>query len=139
MDPSRLPDKPRPEPTALSAPYWDGLRAHRLLLQRCSRCGQVRHYPRPVCDACYAMEYDWVEASRVGRVHSWTVCHHAFDPAFKAELPYVLVTVDLDEGVRVQAPLRGAGDDALRLDRAVAIDFEDVDETLTLPCVRLAD
>ena len=26
--------------------------ARRLRLQRCADCGKVRHYPRPVCDAC---------------------------------------------------------------------------------------
>lgn len=139
MDPRQLPDRPRATSTPLSAPYWEGLRAHRLVLQRCADCGRVRHYPRPVCDACYAMRHDWVEASRRGRVHSWTVCHHAFDLAFEAALPYALVTVDLEEGVRVQAPLRGATADALRIDLPVTIGFEDIDDTLTLPCVLLAN
>jgi uncharacterized OB-fold protein len=33
-------------------------------------------------------------------VHSWTVAHYAYHPAFAPDLPYTLVTVDLDEGVR---------------------------------------
>jgi uncharacterized OB-fold protein len=41
-----------------------------------------------------------VPASGLGVIHSWTVSHHAFHPSFVAELPYTLVTVDLDEGVR---------------------------------------
>ena len=41
-----------PQPTPDTQPYWDGLNAHRLRLQRCADCGKVRHYPRPVCDAC---------------------------------------------------------------------------------------
>ena len=31
---------------------------------------RIRHYPRPVCDACYSMEVAWIEASGRGRVHS---------------------------------------------------------------------
>ena len=78
------------------------------MLQSCGACGKVRHYPRPLCDACYSFDVRWIEAKGTGTVHSWTVTHHAFNPGFKAELPYVLVTVDLAEGVRMQAPLRGA-------------------------------
>ena len=96
-----------PQPTADTQPYWDGLNAHRLRLQRCADCGKVRHYPRPVCDACYSMRVEWIDASGRGLVHSWTTTHHAFHPGFKPDLPYTLLTVDLDEGVRMNAQLRG--------------------------------
>ena len=133
-----LPPRPQPPVNAETAPYWAGLRAHRLLLQRCTRCHTVRHYPRPLCAVCHAFEHDWVEASGRGTVHSWSTSHHAFEPAFKPDLPYTLVTVDLAEGVRLLARL-AAGDPArLRVGLAVEITFEDIDDTLTLPGVRLA-
>jgi hypothetical protein len=128
-------DTPRlmPTPTADTQPFWDGLNAHRLRLQRCADCGKLRHYPRPVCDACFSMQADWIDASGRGRVHSWTVTHHAFHPAFKAELPYALVTVDLDEGVRMQAQLRGLDGAALRIDLPVQVAFEPAGDGVTLP------
>lgn len=52
------------------------------------------------------MHAAWMDASGNERVHSWTVTHHAFHPELKSDLPYALVTVDLDEGVRMQAQLR---------------------------------
>jgi len=125
--------KPEPEPTRESKPYWDGLNEGRLLLQRCAACGRVRHYPRPVCDACHSMEVEWSQASGRGRVHSWTVAHHAFNPAFKRELPYVLAIVDLEEGVRMNAQLRGVDAAALRIGLPVELRFERVREGLTLP------
>ena len=94
------PAKPPQVPTELSRPYWEGAAAGRLMIQRCAACGKLRHYPRLLCDTCYSDAVEWVEASRRGTIHSWTVSHHAFHPAFKAELPYTLVTVDLEEGVR---------------------------------------
>lgn len=130
-------DKPVPEPNGDSQPYWDGLKAHRLVLQRCAECHTIRHYPRPVCDRCYAMACAWVEASGRGTVHSWTVSHHAFHPGFKRELPYVSVTVDLEEGVRMQAPLFGADAHVLAIGQAVEIMYEDVTAELTLPRFRL--
>ena len=134
-----LPTKPVPEPTPDSQPYWEGLAAHRLLLQKCAACGRVRHYPRPLCDACHSFEVGWIEASGEAAVHSWTVAHHPFHPGFKAELPYVLVTADLPEGVRMVAQLRGAGADALRPGRALRIGFEEAGAGVTLPVFRLRD
>lgn len=94
------PEKPVPQPSALSKPYWGAAADGRLVLQRCAACGKLRHYPRLLCDACYCDAADWVQASGRGKIHSWTVCHHAFHAAFAADLPYTLVTVDLEEGVR---------------------------------------
>jgi uncharacterized protein len=122
-----------PQPSPDTQPYWDGLNAHVLRLQRCADCGKVRHYPRPVCDGCYSMRVEWIDASGRGRVHSWTTTHHAFHPGFKAELPYTLVTVELDEGVRMNAQLRGLDAATLRVGLAVRVGFELATEGLTLP------
>lgn len=105
-----VPSKPVPQPTDnLSQPYWEAAVAGRLVLQRCGSCGKVRHYPRLLCDACYSNSVVWQEASGHGRVHSWMVAHHAFHPGFADELPYTLVTVDLDEGVRALGRWLGTG------------------------------
>jgi uncharacterized OB-fold protein len=122
-----------PSPTADTQPYWDGLNEGRLRLQRCADCGKLRHYPRPVCDACFSMNVAWVDASGRGSVHSWTVTHHAFHPGFKPDLPYALVTVDLDEGVRMQAQLRGLDPSELRIGLPVQVAFEAATDSLTLP------
>ena len=103
-----MPAKPVPEPTPESRPYWQGLAEGRLMLQRCADCGRVRHYPRPLCDACHSFATDWVEASGAATLHSWTVAHHPYHPAFRGELPYTVVTADLPEGVRMVAQLRDA-------------------------------
>ena len=92
--------KPTPQISELSRPYWDAAAQGRLVLQCCSACGKIRHYPRLLCDACYSDTVVWKNSSMRGKVHSWTVAQHAFLPAFAADLPYTLVTVDLDEGVR---------------------------------------
>jgi len=126
-------DKLVPEPTADTRPYWDGLMAGKFLLQRCGDCGKVRFYPRPVCDACYSMKAEWVEGSGRGTVHSWTVTHHAFHPGFKGDLPYLLLTVDLEEGVRMQAQARGIAQDQVQVGMKVKVGFERVKEDLTLP------
>jgi uncharacterized OB-fold protein len=100
-------DKPKPQMSELSRPYWEAAAEGRLALQTCAACGKIRHYPRLLCDRCYSAAVVWKDASGRGTVHSWTVAHHAFHPAFAAELPYTLVTVDLEEGVRALGIWRG--------------------------------
>jgi uncharacterized OB-fold protein len=132
-----LHDLPLPVPTAESQPFWDGLRAHRLVLQRCAACKRPRHYPRPMCDACFSLEDDWFTASGGGRVHSWTVCHHAFHRSFASLTPYVLLTVELTEGVRMVAPLVEPDAGHLAIGRPVILDYQDVNEDITLPRFRI--
>ena len=101
------PVKPSPQISELSRPYWEAAAQGQLVLQRCTGCGKMRHYPRLLCDNCYSGAVEWIPSSGTGAVHSWTVAHHAFHPAFAAELPYTLVTIDLDEGVRALGRWRG--------------------------------
>ena len=101
------PVKPSPQISELSRPYWEAAALGQLVLQRCTGCGKMRHYPRLLCDNCYSDGVEWISSSGAGTVHSWTVAHHAFHPAFAAELPYTLVTIDLDEGVRALGRWRG--------------------------------
>lgn len=100
--------RPAQQPTELSRPFWEAAVSGRLVLQCCSACGTIRHYPRLLCDRCYSDAAHWVPASGNGTIHSWTVAHYAYYPSFADELPYVLVTVDLAEGVRALGRWRGA-------------------------------
>jgi uncharacterized OB-fold protein len=129
-------DKLVPSPTAETQPYWDGLNEKRLRLHRCADCGKVRHYPRPVCDGCWSMNAEWVDAAGTGTVHSWTITYHAFHLGFKRDLPYILLTVDLPEGVRMNAQARGTYPHTLRIGLPVVIEFDTVTKGLTLPVFR---
>jgi len=131
--PAPLPERPMPTPTRESQPYWDGMREGRFMLQHCASCGKVRHYPRPVCPHCFSMESEFKEAPLGGTIHAWTVCHHPFNFFFKAEAPYIVALVDMDGGVRVNAPLRGVDAANLEIGRRVLMQFEPVNKDVTLP------
>ena len=105
---SAKPAKPEPQPSAVSRGYWEAAAEGRLVLQACAACGTVRHYPRLLCPSCYSDQARWQPSEARGTVHSWTVAHHAFHAAFADELPYTLVTIDLDEGVRALGLWLGA-------------------------------
>lgn len=135
---AEIAERPQPRPTETSAPHWEGLREGRFLLQTCADCGKIRHYPRPVCDGCFSLAVTWTEASGRGTVHSWTVAHHAYHPAFRGEVPYVLVTVDLEEGVRAMGRLEGDDASALRLDLPVRMAFRPTENGYALPAFAIA-
>ena len=125
--------KPVPHPDPVSQPYWDGAAQGKLRLQRCTSCGKFRHYPQLVCEHCYSLGVEWIEASGLGAVHSWTVAHHAFLPAFKADVPYTLVIVDLEEGPRALGRLDPSAQQRLRIGLPVRITFERNAEGVALP------
>ena len=110
-----LPAKPAPATSDVAQPYWDAAARGNLVLQHCADCGTVRHYPRLLCSVCYSDASVFKPSAARGKVHSWTVAHHAFHPSFAGELPYTLVTVDLDEGVRALGRWHGADTPAIDL------------------------
>ena len=106
----------------LSAPYWAGAEAGRFVIQRCDNCGALRHYPRVMCERCHCFDWTPFDASRDGVVYSWTVCHHVFDATVISDVPYVLVTVAMQDGVRVLG--RIAPEVELRAGLSVRLRFE---------------
>ena len=122
--------KPPPHPNDVSAPYWAAAAQGRLIVQSCGACGTLRHYPRLLCNRCYSAEVVWKQASGRGAVHSWVVAHHVFHQGFANDVPYTLVTVDLEEGVRAVG--RWLGSRPLALGLPVQASFKLRDETADL-------
>ena len=60
-------DKFLPRPTPESAPFWQGCKEHKLLLQHCSGCGTYQFYPRLLCATCMSEDLEWREASGRGK------------------------------------------------------------------------
>jgi uncharacterized OB-fold protein len=125
------PRRPRPAVSDDTRFFWDGLERGELLIQRCVGCGTLRHPPRPMCGECRSLDWDTVRSSGRGTVHSFVVHHHPPVPGF--EVPFVVVLVDLEEGVRIVSNLVGA-EPSIGL--PVEVSFERVDGELTLPIFR---
>lgn len=91
--------KPVPRPTPETLPYWEATRRRELVHHRCDRCGAGTQHPRAVC-ACGSTDLTWTSCTGRGRLHSYVVVHRP-EPAFADEAPFVLATVELEEGVRM--------------------------------------
>ena len=92
-----------PSMTADTQFFWDGVKQHRLLVQRCTACSALRHPPRPMCPSCHSLGWDAIEASGRGTVYSFVMPRHPPLPWF--DDGYVVALVDLDEGTRLVTDL----------------------------------
>ncbi len=88
-----------------TAPFWAAARQHRLVVQRCTRCGHHQFYPRPHCLACEAAGLEWVAVKGTGTVYSMTTTQVQVYPDLAP--PYVVALVDLSEGPRLLTNLVG--------------------------------
>ena len=100
-------NKPMPVPTEISAPFWEGLKAERLLIQQCDQCSHWVFYPRRHCPACFAHALTWREVSGGATLNSYTVTRIATLPDFADEMPQMLAVIELDQGVRINSNLVG--------------------------------
>ncbi|MDX6284870.1 MAG: 3-oxo-4,17-pregnadiene-20-carboxyl-CoA hydratase alpha subunit [Frankiales bacterium] len=124
---------PLPAANAETLAWWEAAREHRLVAQRCTACGALRHPPGPVCPSCSSVDADWQELSGRGVVYTYTVVHQQFVPA---DLPYVVVAVELDEGVRMVSNLVDVRPGEVRIGQRVHVEWEDMGPTLAVPRFR---
>ncbi|MFJ1257727.1 Zn-ribbon domain-containing OB-fold protein [Cupriavidus sp. CuC1] len=99
--PSGLPI-PVPEPEGLSAPFWNGLREGRLLVQRCQHCETWQFGPEWLCHQCLQFDPGWQEAAPRGRIYSWERVWHPSHDALNGHGPYLAVLVELPHAGNVR-------------------------------------
>lgn len=132
-------EKPLPIVDPDTAPFWAAAKEHRLMVKRCAACGEHHFYPRELCSHCHSDQVDWVEVSGAGSIYSYTVARRPAGPAFKADAPYVVAVVQLDEGPRMMTNLIGCAPETVRIGARVEVIFDDVTEEITLPKFTLVD
>ncbi len=133
------PARPAPPQPALSqdtAFFWEGLQAGKLLIQRCAACHILRHPPAPACTDCHSLEWDTIESSGRGKLFSYVIMHKPQHPAF--DYPHPVGLIELEEGVRLVAPLADVALDRIEIGMAVTVVIEPVAGEHRLPRFRPA-
>ncbi|MFN8036914.1 MAG: bifunctional MaoC family dehydratase N-terminal/OB-fold nucleic acid binding domain-containing protein [Acidimicrobiia bacterium] len=133
--PEPRPLRPRPAITRDSTFWWDGVNEHKLLIQRCISCGELRHPPRPMCPHCQSLDWDTVEASGRGTVYSFVVTHHPQVPAF--DYPLAPALIELEEGTRLLSDVIDIAPEEIEIGLPVEVVFVQYDAELTLPQFRV--
>ncbi len=116
-----------------SARVWrETPQRYRYEAARCMGCGHVYFPPRPFCPACASRDVQVFAASGRATLYSYVINHRP-PPGFEA--PYSIAVVELDEGPRMMTNIVGTPQtpEALQLDMAVQVVFEDFGDEITLP------
>ena len=98
-------EKPLPQPTPDTQPFWDYCKKHELRMQKCRQCGHVRYPPSIICPKCSSMDTEWAKLSGKGKVFSFSIFHYIYNKAFIDDMPYVAASIELEEGpvIRIEA------------------------------------
>jgi uncharacterized OB-fold protein len=127
--------KMEPIPGPINQEYYNGLKRHELLLQRCKDCSKFRFWPMEMCPWCNSFDYEWARASGKGTVHSYVIQHRPQHPAYP--VPWLVVLVELKEGPRLVS--HGLMDPKeVYVGMPVEIDYEKVSDEITLHAFKQA-
>jgi uncharacterized OB-fold protein len=131
-------DMPLPAANADTAGWWEAVAAHRLVVQRCTKCGTPRHPPGPVCPSCRALSFEWADLPGTGTVFSFTVVRQAFLPSLADVVPYVVAVIAPDGGggARFVSNVVGCDPEEVSIGMPVEVVWEDMGPELALPRFR---
>jgi uncharacterized OB-fold protein len=106
-----------------SAPFWQGTRDGKLVLQACGDTGRFQHFPRPVSLATGSRNLQWREVSGNGSVYAVTALR---TPGLGADgrLPCVLALIELEEGVRILGNLPASSPGDVRIGDRVKLSWD---------------
>ena len=120
-----------PDPSAATAPFWEGAARHSLLLLYCPAC-QSWHHPQVSFCPCGRGTLEWRETAGRGRLISFTVVRQAPLPALSELLPYTLMLVKLEEGPQLVSSLPGEHS-ALKIGSLLQVWYDEQKGGVTLP------
>ena len=126
-------NKPLPQPTPETQPFWDSLKRHQMQVQRCRECREFYFYPRPFCPRCYSKDVAWEDVSGKATLETYVINHRAA-PRFEEDAPYVIAVVTLAEGPRMMTNLVEVAPEpaALPPDMPLEVVYDDVTDEITL-------
>ncbi len=96
-------------------PFWDGCAQGKLMLTRCVDTGKFIWYPRAISPFTLG-KVEWVEASGKGTIYSLSVMK-------RAEVPYAIAYVTLEEGPTMMTNIVECDLDAIKIGQPVKLKF----------------
>ncbi|MCC6889255.1 MAG: OB-fold domain-containing protein [Hyphomicrobiales bacterium] len=130
------PEQPKPIKPVVSEtnkPFWDGCRAHKLVAQKCTSCGEWRYPAADVCPNCLSPESAWGELSGGGTMLSYIIVHRGYHPYWAQRVPYNVAFIELDEGLRMFSNIVGTPNEKLAIGQRVKVAFEQRDVDFVVP------
>jgi uncharacterized OB-fold protein len=122
--------RPLPQTGGADSPFWQALRRREVKVQRCVSCGTHRFPATRYCAACRSDASEWVTVEPTGTLETWCVFHR---PYFEGlPVPYTVIQVKLDCGVRLFSNPSDIETNVLHIGMPMTAKFEDVTNEVTL-------
>ncbi len=109
-----------------TAGYWKAADEGRLLVKRCTACGQHHHYPRDICPYCLSEATEWIDSKGTGTVYSYSTMG-------EGETAHTLAFVTLDEGPTMMTNLVDAPHSTWAIGQRVRVVFKPSDGGPAVP------
>lgn len=88
--------------------FYDNLEEGKITGRKCKECGAVEFPPVYACNSCGCMDTEWVEISGKAKMHSIVMpAALSSKPEYKELGPYAYGEVEIEEGARLNAVVRG--------------------------------
>lgn len=126
--------RPIPKPSVYvdTKPFWDGAKQGKLVLQFCLDTKQFQHYPRPVSIFTGSRNLEWREVTGKGTIYACTVIRVP-GPGLEGRLPLSVVTVELDEGVRIIGNVLNVDPDTVAIGQRVEVAWDRLADDVQYP------
>jgi uncharacterized OB-fold protein len=122
---------PDPNPNPETEAFWAATNDGKFMLRYCGDCGKTHWYPRAICPHCFSEKSEWREASGRGTIYTYSVTRRA-DP------PYAIAYVTLEEGPTMISNLVDCSYDDLAVGQAVELTFKKSEGGLAVPMFKPA-
>lgn len=124
-----------PQPDMETEEWWNAVKRHELVIQRCRDCQTLRHPPQATCPNCHSENREWVKVSGRGSLYTYIIVHQPVLPQWREDAPYNIVQVALEEApyIRIVGNVVGVDNSQLKVGMPVEIVFDDVTPEDTIP------
>lgn len=95
----------------------------RLMVAKCTQCGNVLLPPKPMCTKCFSTNLKWIELEGAAKLVSYTVIQVAPEQ-FQDLTPYAVGIVEFENGLRIPGMIRDINPEYIKIGMNLKIGFE---------------
>ncbi len=125
-------NRPVPEPRNFSKPFWDGAKEKKFMIQYCTKFGKYQFFPRPTSIYTGGQGLEWREATGKATLYSYTVTRRG-PPAFHGQEPYVIGSIQLEEGPRIMTTIVNCEVDDIKIGMNLRLTWDEINEDYNYP------
>tara|TARA_B100000686_G_scaffold136347_1_gene143612 strand:- start:17360 stop:17767 length:408 start_codon:yes stop_codon:yes gene_type:complete len=132
-------EKPKPIIDNDSKVYWESAKNNKLIIQYSKKNNEYYLYSKQLISNIDSDDIEWIEVSGKGTIYSFTEVYVPAGPAFKEEVPYIVASIELEEGARIISNIINVHNKEISIGKKVKVIFCKHSENLTIPKFELKE